>query len=207
MKYIRFKARVRGIHKYLIYARITITVQVDLYYPFLKKNNKIHLFQFRRDWLTEGQYSELYTKRFERTSTWFCSVTVLFRGTLWVIRLTPRPDHGRHWSRSVWWGRSVWLCLVEAWKPPGDGVSSDSQGSLFPGCTTLLAGILFPNVQAQHSSFCRCPLLHLLLPLFGSGVIVAPRHEVIGCCSTALASSSSDYTSTALHPLLSGPMH
>lgn len=54
MKYIQFKARVRDIHKYFTYARITITVQTGVYYPSLKKKpNKFLLFQVGRDWLTE----------------------------------------------------------------------------------------------------------------------------------------------------------
>ena len=44
-------------------------------------------------------------------------------------------------------------------------MSSSSQRSLFPGRTTFLVGILPPNVQAEHSSCCHCPLLHLPLPL------------------------------------------
>lgn len=68
MKYIQFKARVRGIHKYFTYARITVTVQVCLYYPSLKKKKKIPPLPLQEG-LAEGQHGELYTKCFEKTGT------------------------------------------------------------------------------------------------------------------------------------------
>lgn len=66
-----------------------------------------------------------------------------------------------------------------------DGVSSSSWGSLFPGCTTVLVGILFPSIQAEHSSVAPSCTFCYHWEEFGSDVIVASHHGVISCCSTA----------------------
>lgn len=92
-----------------------------------------------------------------RGHTHVFGVIMLFRGALGITHPTPRPN----WDQC--WRRSMWILSGQGLETSKDRASSSSLSNLYPGCSILQVGILFPNGQAEHSSY--CPLLHLLSPL------------------------------------------
>lgn len=154
MRCIPFKARLRDI---LLITRIALAVLVVYMILHFKKskNTFFFFFPFRRDWLNEGQHEELYPKCWGDIHVF--GVIMLFRGALGITHPTPRPNCDQCWRRSMW------ILSGQGLETSKDRASSSSLSNLYPGCSILQVGILFPNGQAEHSSY--CPLLHLLSPL------------------------------------------